>query len=402
MRRILAGFFGTGILAMLVFAANAAHAQPATETPTVEEVSAFAATIVVNENGSIDVTERIDYYFPEQRHGIYRDLPTRYKLDDGRLVDVPIQVRDVTTPNGEPIRYEVTRNKASLRIKIGDPSAMVFGAQPYVISYSAIGALRYFGDHDELYWNVTGDEWTVPLRRVSADVRLPGTVPPESIRLRCFTGPAGSTAADCVAGASGTTASFAANEALTVVIVWPPGLVAKVKAAETSLLERFLPYMPLLLPVLVIGILVLLWWTRGRDPEGKGTLVVQYDPPDELTPAEVGVILDEDAGLKDVSAIIVDLAVRGYLKIREIEKKGLMFKDVDYEFEKLKEFNGDAALRPFELHLLTGLFGPTGKIARISDIKKNHLFYRDLPVIKQKLYDELVAEGYFPSDPAKI
>ncbi|HTK04179.1 MAG TPA: DUF2207 domain-containing protein [Candidatus Eisenbacteria bacterium] len=401
MRRI-AKLAASLMAVFFLFAGTAAHAQPAPDAPTSEEVSAFAASIDVNEDGSINVTERIDYFFPTPRHGIYRDIPTRYKLDDGRLVDVPVEVLDVTTPNDEPINYEVIRNKASLRIKIGSASSTVVGSQPYVITYSAVGALRYFSDHDELYWNVTGDAWTVPLRRVSADVRLPETVPQEEIRVRCFTGAAGSTATDCVAGVQGTTASFAANEALTIVTAWPPGLVAKVEAKSPSLLETLLPWTPLAIPLAVIGVLVLLWWTRGRDPEGKGTLVVQYDPPDGLTPAEVGVILDEDAGLKDVSAIIVDLAVRGYLKIREIEKQGLVFKDVDYEFEKLKEFNGDATLKPFEVHLLTSLFGPTGRIARVSDIKNNHLFYKDLPVIKQKLYDDMVAEGYFPSDPAKV
>ena len=90
---------------------------------------------------------------------------------------------------------------------------------------------------------------------------------------------------------------------------------------------------------------------------------MQYDPPAGLTPAEVGVILDEDAGLKDVSAIIIDLAVRGYLRIREVQKKGLVFTETDYEFDRLKDFNNDAELRPFEKHLLTSLFGPTAEAA---------------------------------------
>ncbi|HTM68167.1 MAG TPA: DUF2207 domain-containing protein, partial [Candidatus Binatia bacterium] len=390
------------LAAMAVFFLFAGTAAFAQETPSGEEVSAFAADIAVHMDASIRVTERIDYFFPSPRHGIYRDIPTRYKLDDGRLVDVPITVLGVTDANDEPIRYETIDNSATLRVKIGDPSRTITGRQTYVITYEAIGALRYFDDHDELYWNVTGNAWTVPVVRASAAVTLPDEVPADGIKVRCYTGPEGSTASDCVAGVQGNTATIAANGPLTVAVIWPPHIVAKVEAKSPGLLESAGAWSPLVLPVAVIAVLVLLWWTRGRDPEGKGTLVVQYDPPDDLRPAEVGVILDEDAGLKDVSAIIVDLAVRGYLKIREIEKQGLILKSQDYEFERLKEFNGDATLKPFETHLLTALFGATGTIARVSDISNNHLFYKDLPVIKQKLYDDMVTSGYFPTDPAKV
>lgn len=382
-----------------LFAFTAVHAQPA---PSSEEVSSFSSDVVVNKDASIRVVERIDYYFSSPRHGIYRDIPVRYKLDTGKVVTVPVEVLDVSDPEGLPVHYEIITNKDAVRVKIGDPDRTITGAKTYVITYEAVGALRYFDDHDELYWNVTGNAWTVPIRRTSATVTLPAEVPDGSVKVRCFTGPEGSTASDCVAGAQAQVASFAAQGPLTVAVLWPPHIVDKVEAKSPGLLETVLPWSPLLLPVAVVAALVLLWWTRGRDPEGKGTLVVQYDPPDGLRPAEVGVILDEDAGLKDVTAIIVDLAVRGYLKIREIDKKGLVFSETDYEFERLKDWNGDASLKPFETHLLTSLFGATGKVARMSEIRDNHLFYKDLPVIKQKLYDDMVSAGYFPSDPAKV
>lgn len=407
--RFLAGLPFFGISAMLLFSlAGPASAQPVPDDPSVEQIQSFASDIDVREDGTIAVTERIDYFFAAPRHGIYRDIPVRYDVD-GKTVIVPVQVLGVSDAEGNGIGYQVIKERNFTRVKIGDPNVTITGAQTYVISYSAAGAIRYGLENpdthkmqDQLYWNVTGFEWQVPIRRVSATVRLPAAAAEEDIATKCYTGPYGSTAEDCVKGARGSVASFGANDTLTAVVGFPEGIVAKLLPKAPGILELAAPFLPLLLPVAVVGLLTLLWWTRGRDPAGKGTLVVEYDPPQGLTPAEVGVILDEDAGLKDVSAIIVDLAVRGYLKIREIEKQGLLLKSTDYEFERLKDFTNDATLKPFEERLLVALFGGAGKIARVSDIKEGHTFYDDLPKIKRKLYDRLTSDGYFPTDPAKV
>lgn len=399
--------FAVATLSLTAFFAlfiRPALAQPVPVPPTSEEISSFAVTIDVRKEGDILVSERIDYFFPSERHGIYRDIPTRYEFEDGKQVDVPVTVLGVRMADGSAVPYQVTKNRVGIRLKIGDPNRTISGAQTYLISYGARGALRYFDDHDELYWNVTGEEWTVPIRRVSATIRLPQEVPAgPDIKVRCFTGPHGSTASDCVAGVQGTTAEFATNVApFTVAVAWPPGIVAKVVAKGPGMLENAGRFLPLLIPLLVALFMYVKWQSEGRDPEGKGTLVVEYDPPPGLTPAEVGVVVDEHAQLKDVSAIIVDLAVRGYLKIREIEKKGLILKDTDYEFERMKEYQNDPVLKPFETHLLDALFGGSGKVARVSDITRNHTFYDDLPKIQTKLYERLVADGYFPKDPSKV
>ncbi|MEY4744125.1 MAG: hypothetical protein RL272_70 [Candidatus Parcubacteria bacterium] len=406
MPRIRAILIAT-VTAFLLFT-RGAMAQPVPADPSGEEVQSFAADIDVKETGAISVTERIDYYFAAPRHGIFRDIPVRYDVG-GKTVVIPVDIEGVSAPDGRPITYSVSKQRNFTRVKIGDADVTVTGPQSYVIRYSVEGALRYgqqYPDtqakHDELYWNVTGSEWQVPLRRVSATVRLPSSVAQDDIRTACYTGPQGSTAQDCVKGAQGSVASFAANGAMTVVVGFPQGVVSLMSPKAPGFLDVAAPFLPLALPVGVAALLTVLWWTRGRDPEGRGTIVVEYDPPKGLTPAECGVMVDEDAGLGDVSAVIVDLAVRGYLKIREIEKKGLLLKSTDYEFERIRDYRDDPALKRFETHLLDALFGGEGKIARVSDIKAGHTFYDDLPKIKQKLYDGLTSDGYFPADPSKI
>ncbi len=378
-----------GLVAALFLYAAPAYAQVG------EEVSSFAADILVREDGTVGITERIGYYFPSPRHGIYRDIPTRY-VADGETFDIPLKVVSVTDGNGRPWQYQVIKNDVGIRIKIGDPDREITGAQTYAIEYDAVGALRYFADHDELYWNVTGNAWQVPIRRITAAVRLPNAVDAAAVTMKCYTGEAGSTAQDCLTNLQGRNAHFAADSPLTVVVGWPPGIVAKLLPPKPN---PWLPLWPYVLPLAAFFALVVLWWKNGRDPEGRGTLVVQYDPPEGMRPAEVGTLIDEDAGLKDVSATIVDLAVRGYLKIRETEKKGLILKSKDYEFELLREWREDKELRDYERKVLMVLFDLSGKLCRVSDLKENHDFYKGLPGIKKSIYVELVRQGHFPVSP---
>lgn len=402
----ISGFLCSALLAAAALVASAQPVSPPSATavpqPMAEEISSFAAVITVGVDGGIAVSERIEYVFPSPRHGIFRDIPTRYALDDGHTVDVPVSVLGVIGADGTPVPYVVSKNRVGIRVKIGDPDRTVSGLQTYVISYAASGALRYFSDHDELYWNVTGDAWTVPIRRVSATVRLPQEVPADGPRAKCFTGPTGSTAEDCVAGVQGRTAQFASNAApLTVVAGWAPGIVAKVEAKEVASLDA-LAWLPLVMPFSLAVFLFVLWRRHGRDSAGRGTLVVQYDPPPGLTPTEAGVIMDERADMKDVTATIVDLAVRGHLKIREVDASGIIFSGTDYEIDRLKPPVDAAPLKAFEHLVLGALFGQSPVTARLSDIKREYAFSKHLPGIKDAIYDGMVRDGHFPANPERV
>ncbi|MBU0625695.1 DUF2207 domain-containing protein [Patescibacteria group bacterium] len=366
-----------------------------------EEVTSFSADIVVSLDGTISVTERIDYYFSQPRHGIYRDLPVRYELDDGREVIIPLEV--VSVEGGS---YELERSRSMIRIRIGDPQQTITGQQSYEIKYIASGALRYFIDHDELYWNVTGNDWSVPLRRVAARVYLPDGAATESLKLACYTGPYGSVANDCLYHRLSDGASFAADDALTVVVGWrPTGLIARLEPLRPTFWSDYIqPYglpilLGLLLPLFVFIFMYRKWQQQGRDPVGRGTLVVQYDPPADLTPAEVGVLMDERADIRDISATIVDLAVRGYLKIIAQPKK--LLASQDYEFVRLKDFIGDSGLRSHEQEILQVMFGG-GTSITLKNLISRHKFHAKLSDLKEKLYEQLETKGFFPHNPNRI
>ncbi|MFA6603788.1 MAG: DUF2207 domain-containing protein [Patescibacteria group bacterium] len=397
------------LIASFVIAGFAVVVRPAV-AQTVEEISSFASDIEVRSDGIVGIVETIEYYFPDERHGIYRDIAEEYVNDRGEQYRIPITVLSVRDERGNDWNYSLERGGSGLRVKIGDPNRTVTGRQVYVIAYEATGALRYFADHDELYWNATGTEWQVPIRRAAATIRLPEPIDPATITLKCYTGGRGSAAENCQKSVQGRQADFAATGALTVVVGWPPGLIAKVEAAAAPAVSW--PGVPwrwilsALLPSLVIplGVFIYLFgrWRRyGRDLQGSPTLVVQYDPPDKLGAAETGVIYDATADIREVSAAIVELAVRGFLLIREVETQGLIFKSQDHELVKLAAPTGAAPLAEHESKLLAALF-PAGDTVRLSYIKEHHAFSGQLKGITDSMYDRVTTLGYFEQNPERV
>ncbi|MEY4723626.1 MAG: hypothetical protein RLZZ324_1139 [Candidatus Parcubacteria bacterium] len=374
---------------------------PGGATGGAERITAMLADITVEQSGVIQVRESIEYYFAAPRHGIYRDLPVRYDID-GKTVEMPVSAISVTDATGAPVQHKEQRNKDSVRIIVGDPDRTVTGTHDYVISYDVRGALRYFADHDELYWNATGNTWTVPIERSGATVHLPPGVPQGKATFTCFTGAVGSTAKDCMANVQGSAVSYAANGPLTIVAGWPTGLVARLDPRAVPPVETQ-DVLPFLLPLLVIIGLYAYWRKYGRDPLSDRALMVQYDPPPGMRPAEVGALMHESARPDDLSCTVVDLAVRGYLSIKETEI-GLLFKGKDYEITLLKkEYRADATLKPFETALLDGLFADgTKDVCAMSALKKDYSLNAHLADISKKTMDGIVAMGVFDGTPMVV
>ena len=208
LRRLAATALLAVAAALLIFAAPAADAGWVIER--------FASDIEVQRDGGLLVTEAIDVDFQllGDRHGIFRDIPVRYQWDpDPRLVRVyQVNVQSVRDASGRGLKYETSQNGANLQIKIGDANKIVVGKQTYRITYSVRGALNAFADHDELFWNVNGGDWPVPMRAVTATVR---TAFDAFTTATCFEGALGSKKA-CESSVAPQRASFSATTALPV------------------------------------------------------------------------------------------------------------------------------------------------------------------------------------------
>ena len=374
-----------------------------TASASAEEILSFGSELFLNSSGQLIVDEEIEYDFQHaHRHGIFRDIP--YKYDYGyKKQTVNIHVEDVTNFSGNPYQHKVSKSGSRINVRIGDPDRKITGVHGYRISYFVDGAIAYFDDYDEIYWNVTGNEWRVPIKNARARVSFENGVP-EGARAKCFTGSYGSTAEDCSISITPSSIEIKtlnelyAGQGLTIVVGFPKGVV-KEPSAMSKLLRVLSDNWYFALPFITLFVLFHLWRTRGKDPEGRGVVAVRYEPPEGLTPAEAGTLVDERADILDVSSTVIDLAVRGYIKIEEIQTtKFYFFTDRDYKLVKIKEPSPEE-LKPHESEILSGIFGGAEEIM-VSELRNK--FYKKLPGIKKALYRELIDKKYFPANPENV
>lgn len=375
---------------------SAAHAQNFT-------ISSFHSDITVNKDSSIMVRETIVVDFTVSQHGIYREIPCRFKDDQGNTVKTPIRVLSVTNQAGGRWNYRVSRTGNVISIRIGDAKKYVKGVQTYVVTYKVQNAVLFLEDHDELYWNVTGNYWKAPIREASAVVNLAVKGDSNKLAAACYTGAYGAQEQGGfeTAGNSGsfyTQRPLKTGEGLTLVFGWDKGLVSPPPPiAALNLQENWV----FIFPVFSLAFMTVLWFRRGRDPQVREAVAVMYEPPRykdvPLTPAETGALVDEKIDPRDITSSIVGLAVKGYIRIEELKRDGFLFDSTDYRLTRVKE--PDAGLSAFENILMDRLFSGMPDIL-VSDLKNS--FYKNLTVLKDTLYNQLVNKKFFLRNPESV
>lgn len=382
-----------------------------------EEINSFNENIKINKDGTINVVEKIDYIFGQvYKHGIYRDIPYTKTNQEGKKFKLSISNISVTDENNQPYIYSQTNENNSLHLKIGDPNNVIDGEHTYVISYTIAGALTYFSDHDELYWNVTGNNWQVPINQATARVEFPETLKENDVKLACYTGATGSTSSNCSFKTDGKTADFTSNTALysnegmTLVIGFPKNIVAtlepqKIISFSDTLAGKLVLILLILLATLWYLVypiwIVIKWLKAGRDPKTYRAVSSWFDPPKSkdgrfLTPGETGALYDEKVDMSDITSTIIHLAQRGYLKIEERQKKKLFGTSDVYYLIKTKET--DNSLLGFEKTLIDGIFEDGDEV----ELKQKDSLYEAVNDAKDELYKQVVADDLFPKNPQSI
>ena len=418
-------------LMLIAFVAAILSATPASgQGFTPESTPRFDVRIVIEPSGTLEITETIVQDFGDvPRHGIIRSIPNRQLVDDEFDRVYPIEVVSVRTSEGAPDDLQTTQESGTFVIRIGHPDITITGEHTYTITYRVEGAMNGFDTRDELYWNAIGTEWEQPIGFMR--VRVEGPAPIE--RIACYRGTFGSTLGCTREQIKDGAAVFVqenlgAFKGMSVVVALPPGTVtstAPILEERWSLGRAFsLTPSTVLSAIGLLGLIVLgfgwLMWKRGRDvrfvgsqvdqvmggPEGaetqavplfeSGAAPVEFAPPEDLRPGQVGTLIDEEANTLDVSATIVDLAVRKYLVIEELPKKWLLGK-ADW---KLTRTPADAGgLLPYERTLLNGLF-EDGDEVELSDLRKT--FAARLQKVKDALYRDVVERKWFFRPPDRV
>lgn len=383
-----------------------------------ESIMRLDSDITINQDTSLSITEKIIYFTPEDKHGIYRYIPEKYRRN-GSIVSnqvFDISVKDLT---GRNIPFQSNRGDGNLTLKIGDPEITFTGAKIYVISYRVTKAVLKQKDFDELYWDITGEGWKFPIGAASVTVHSPFAKVTET---KCFTGAFGSTESDCDQGlidggvVSSKTTPTNNGENFTVAIKLDPKNVLIFPTVSENLMEFVVNNSPLLLLFLPGLAMFLVWYKKGRDwrfdspnafdldpgqPQRLRPLFepinipMAYEPLKNLTPGEAGLMIDERVDNQDVVAEIVDLARKKYLSIERVENKGFLKFGHDYLFTKLKD--GSENLPTQQEYLMKHIFSSKNQI-KLSELKG--IFYTHMTKVKELIVVQLKDRKMFTSNPS--
>ncbi len=331
-----------------------------------ERILSFHSDITIAADASMTVTEtiRVRAEGSNIRRGIYREFPTRYTDRFGNNYRVDFQVQDVTR-NGEPEIWTANERANGVRVDFGGEDLLAVPAvYEYTIRYRSNRQIGFFQTHDELYWNVTGNGWSFVIEQTSATVTLPQQVSADNLSMEAYTGLSGEQGQNYAAavgvsrGSVRTTAPLSPGAGLTLVFSWPKGIIAELDGWQKF---QYLLYdnrglLLALLTLLLSAVYLFSSWLRvGRDPE-PGVIFPLYEPPAGYSPASLRYVRRMSYDNTALTSAIVNLAVKGYVRIRQFGEQ--------YTLEKT---DSTQALAAGEKALLDKLFGGARSAARSAD-----------------------------------
>ncbi len=373
-------------------------------------IRSYDVTLTIDPDATLGVVETIEADFAVAKHGIVRDIPIRYAVG---LHQYALRFRLLGVDNGDGMNYdtEVTHLENRVRIQIGDAQRTIIGPARFRIRYEVERAILWegnmawgIGDPEQavLRWNATGTEWDVPIERVTVTVKLPRTLDiKKELIYDAWTGAYGAKNKDFTKRRVDDwtvlfeAAKFRPGEGITVDLTMPADAVTR-PGHWRELTWWFEDNFTYALFPAVLAICIAAWYRKGRDPAGTGTIVVNYQAPEDLSPAEVGTLIDERVDLKDISASIIDMAVRGYLTIEEVPSESWLSRRSDYRFHRLKKPEG---LKRFEKEIYTSLFGEK-ETRLLSELETK--FYPTIQKVQKLLYGGLSKGGYFAANPHSV
>lgn len=352
----------------------------------------------------LKVVEHLVAEFPyyNQNHGIERAIPKTYDKHSVRL-----HIDAVTDDKGNGLQYSTYDSNDNEVLRIGDADTYVHGRQTYTITYSMQDVTRGFNDHDELFWNTNGTQWQQPFGEVTANLHLDKSLADTyNNQLRCVQGAYGASN-PCQAGGSlqadeqvltfTSTGSLMPGENLSYVAGFKQGSFA---AYQPTTWERIYPILLKLYIVLNVGgfIALVVYAIRlarsiGKSAPGKGVIVPEYTPPKDMSVLLSAVTIG--AFSKALTAQVIDLAVRHYIKIYEVDRKRLFGKKRSYELEIVKSIDD---LAPEEQKFVQMLFGSTEVGRRIDTDYMAKTARSSLQPLSKDMVEQAKTEGIYRED----
>lgn len=359
-----------------------------------ERIKDFHLDLDLANNGLLKVTETVRYDFEgAKRLALYRRIPLSYERHDRkeRLRILPLSVKD----GGKPIPYNCKILGDYANLQIGDNKTMLTGQHVFRIQYDASNAVNFFGDKTELFWSCLGTELPLPVDNLKVILHCPPTINLTAVKTLSYLGQTG------VKGRSngkvvGNTIQFSAShinsgQDFSCVATLPPGSFSSPSLFDNLYVALLYSKSTLVIPAITLVLLFLLWFVYGRDPL-RVHVATGWLPPTELTPAELGTLIDEHCDNHDITATLLDLAARGYLIITEVPYRGLIGRDNrDYLFKKASSDDPER-LKAHEVLLLSTMFVANDK-TYLSTLRGQFRIY--LSEMRRLIYQLLLRDQYF-------
>ncbi len=334
-----------------LFAISAATAQSVKDN---DRIKRFAAEVVVKENGDLIVSEEIDFLVTpgSRKRGIYRDFPTSYVDALGFRKTAGFEVLGVTR-NGRNEAFVLESHPAGVRVRIGQEQVFLPEQRHrYILRYRTDNQLLFLEEADELYWNVTGNDWAHPIDLAQVRIHLPGNAEP--LEVTGYTGHTGETGQDFkqrqLADGSvifDVNRTLEPGEGLTVAVSWPKGFVA-VENGGIKLTDNLGLVAGIIGFVIVLAYFCIQWRRVGRDPE-KGVVIPRFTAPEGLSPAATGFIwgLPRNRKLSRIEAFVVvltSLAIKGQVSIEETVDESFVLRPATGAKEAKRLSPGEASV----------------------------------------------------------
>jgi len=367
----------------------------------------FHSDISMDQSGSVEVKESFAMDFQgEERHGIVRHIPVRLERRHVPY-SVYFKLLSVTDADNQPLPFTQSCDGAQVELKIGEPGKTIAGRQTYQIKYEVKRVINWVRDLPEFYWNATGDQWRFVIEEADVTLQLPPRIPPGPISILSFQGPPGSNA-PAVSKLVGDKVYYSCHnlqpgQGLTIAVSLPIGTLNPPDALKE--LSWWLAdwWQAVTIPLIAFISLFILWLTGGRDKGSGKAVAVEWNPPKGLSPAEMGTLVDEQCDLKDITSTLIDLAARGYLKIKELKTENFFFMtNKDYEFEKTAPPVGAEPLSKAEQLFLDAIFPSEAALTTTRLSERKGKFYPYLQAIRDAIYESLTTKQLFRHNPETI
>lgn len=303
-------------------------------------ITAYDVDIYVTEGNVLKVTEKIDTNFKSAKHGIIRNIPLTgtVRRSDGSKGSFRAKISNIKVSDNYTKTTSFTNGQKLVELKIGDADTTLRGNKSYTISYDYALGDDKVSDYDELYYNIIGTQWDTTISNVTFSIHMPKDF--DTSKIGFTHGTQGSSQTDGITyEVDGNTITGEYNSDLSSY----NGLTVRIELPEGYFVikdyQKYIDYAVIALFIGLVVITFVLWLKNGKDRPVVET--VEFYPPEDLNSAELAQVYKGEVRGQDVTSLLIYLANKGYLKIKEEDKKGLISTYKAITFVKLKEYDGE-------------------------------------------------------------